>query len=141
MNCSEYQRMISKFVDFEIKATQNVNMFEHLAKCAQCREFFDVLMNLNVELDKVQNPVALDQMDSSVSVKDRTVSRSLPVRYVLAFVHHGFWIRAPVATLVAVAVLVFVLMMTQMPQEKKHVASVRQDIPISRTILPVVKIP
>jgi predicted anti-sigma-YlaC factor YlaD len=54
MNCVEYQRTISRFVDLEVKATASADLFEHLGKCADCRQWFDTLLRLNVECDKIQ---------------------------------------------------------------------------------------
>ena len=46
--------MISRLVDLELNAAASAELFEHLGKCAQCREFLDTMMKLAAELDKVQ---------------------------------------------------------------------------------------
>ena len=53
MNCNDYQRMINKFIDSDMRATESADLFRHLGGCAQCREFMDTLMKLNMQLDKV----------------------------------------------------------------------------------------
>jgi predicted anti-sigma-YlaC factor YlaD len=53
MNCGDYQHMISRLVDLDLKATASSELFVHLGKCAQCREFLDTTMKLNAELDKI----------------------------------------------------------------------------------------
>jgi predicted anti-sigma-YlaC factor YlaD len=62
MNCSENQRMISRFVDLEVKATASGDLFEHLGKCAQCREFLEGTMTLIAELDKAGMPPELSEV-------------------------------------------------------------------------------
>jgi predicted anti-sigma-YlaC factor YlaD len=53
MNCRDYQQMISKLVDLELKATASGEVFEHLGQCAQCREFLETTMKLTAELDNI----------------------------------------------------------------------------------------
>jgi len=53
MNCRDYQQMISRLVDLELNAAASAELFEHLGKCAQCREFLDTMMKLTAELDKI----------------------------------------------------------------------------------------
>lgn len=64
MNCRDYQQVISKFVDLELKATASAELFEHLGKCAQCREFLDTMMKLSAELDKIGTPLELSEIAS-----------------------------------------------------------------------------
>jgi predicted anti-sigma-YlaC factor YlaD len=54
MNCAECERMISRFVDLEVKATGNGDLFEHLGKCAECRQWLDTLLRMNVEYEKIR---------------------------------------------------------------------------------------
>ena len=51
--------MISRLVDLELKASASAELFEHLGKCAQCREFLDTTMKLTAELDKIGMPPEL----------------------------------------------------------------------------------
>jgi predicted anti-sigma-YlaC factor YlaD len=79
--------MISRLVDLELKATASAELFEHLGKCAQCREFFDNLMRLNLELDNAQAPVALereigDQLSEKLGKKrELQVIRTAQIRF------------------------------------------------------------
>ncbi|MCX6143379.1 MAG: hypothetical protein NTZ35_09175 [Ignavibacteriales bacterium] len=66
MNCVEYQQMISRLVDLELKAAASTELFEHLGKCAECREFLDTMMKLTAELDKVGMP-----LEHSESISDK----------------------------------------------------------------------
>jgi predicted anti-sigma-YlaC factor YlaD len=59
MNCRDYQQMINKFLDLELKAAASGELFEHLGKCAQCREFLDTMIRLAAELDKVRMPLGV----------------------------------------------------------------------------------
>lgn len=56
MDCAEYQRMISRFIDHEMKAAGCAELFEHLATCESCRQFYDSIISLGVELEKVPAP-------------------------------------------------------------------------------------
>jgi anti-sigma factor RsiW len=59
MNCRDYQQMISRFVDQELKATAGAELFEHLGTCAQCREFLESTLKLTAELEKIEMPPEL----------------------------------------------------------------------------------
>ena len=61
MNCVEYQQTISRLVDLELKAATSAELFEHLGKCAECREFLDTMMKLTAELDKIGMPQELSE--------------------------------------------------------------------------------
>jgi predicted anti-sigma-YlaC factor YlaD len=65
MNCRDYQQMINRFVDLEQQASASAELFEHLGKCAKCREFFDTMMKLSTELDKIAVPLDLSEAPSS----------------------------------------------------------------------------
>lgn len=53
MNCSDHQRTINKLIDHEAKATECAELFEHLGTCVECRRFYDTIITLGAELDKV----------------------------------------------------------------------------------------
>ncbi len=57
MNCGDHQRTINRFIDNEIKATDCTELFGHLGKCAECRQFYDSINRLGIELDKIGSPV------------------------------------------------------------------------------------
>ena len=72
MNCVDYQQMINRLIDHELKATASAKLFEHLGKCAECREFLDTMMKLTAKLDKVEMPPELSEEASRlVYVADR----------------------------------------------------------------------
>jgi len=56
MKCDEYQRMINKFIDHELKAAECSAMFDHLGTCMECRQFYDSINALGTELDKIPFP-------------------------------------------------------------------------------------
>jgi len=58
MNCRDYQQMISKLVDLELKATVSSELFEHLGK-------FDTLMKLTAELERIGTPLELSEATSN----------------------------------------------------------------------------
>jgi predicted anti-sigma-YlaC factor YlaD len=62
MNCRDYQQMISKLVDLELKAAASAELFEHLGKCAECRGFLDTMMKLTAELDRTGMPLELSEV-------------------------------------------------------------------------------
>ena len=55
MTCADHQRTISRFVDHELRATGCTELFEHLGQCEECRRFFDTILTLGAELDKIQS--------------------------------------------------------------------------------------
>lgn len=57
MNCDDYQRMISKLIDREIRHAESAAVFGHLAECALCRNFYHDLQALNSSLDRLADAV------------------------------------------------------------------------------------
>jgi predicted anti-sigma-YlaC factor YlaD len=53
MTCADHQRTINRFIDHEIKATECAELFRHLGACVECRRFYDTILSLGAELDKV----------------------------------------------------------------------------------------
>jgi predicted anti-sigma-YlaC factor YlaD len=53
MNCNDYQQWINRFIDHEARATESAELFEHLGTCAECRVFYDTIVTLGAELDKI----------------------------------------------------------------------------------------
>lgn len=73
MSCAEHQRMISRFVDHEIKATGCAELFEHLGACGGCRQFYDTIITLSAEMDKVHLP-----MDETSMASWRSTRQPMP---------------------------------------------------------------
>ena len=140
MNCRDYQQMISRLVDLELKAAASSDLFEHLGKCAQCREFFDSLTKLNMELEKGQSLTELAETPRDTWTQTRSVAKSIPAKYVSAFFRYRVSMPAPVATALTVALLVLVFLMQESPA-RKQIATVREAPPVQITTLPVVKLP
>jgi predicted anti-sigma-YlaC factor YlaD len=55
MTCADHQRSINRFIDREVKATGCTELFEHLGQCEECRRFFDSILTLGAELEKIQS--------------------------------------------------------------------------------------
>ena len=140
MNCVEYQRMISRLVDLEAKATESKELFEHLGKCADCRAFFDTLAKLNMELEKAQLLTELAETPKNEWSQTRPVVKSIPAKYVSAFVRYRISVPAPVVIVVTVALLAL-MFLVNMPLERKQIAAVREAPPVQITTLSVVKLP
>jgi predicted anti-sigma-YlaC factor YlaD len=60
MTCADHQKIINCLIDHEIKATDCAELFEHLGTCAECRRFYDTILTLGTELDKI--PPFMDEM-------------------------------------------------------------------------------
>jgi predicted anti-sigma-YlaC factor YlaD len=140
MNCVDYQRTISRLVDLEVKAAASADLFEHLGKCAECRGFLDTLTKLNMELDKSQLLTELTETPDNAWSQTKPVVKSIPTTYVSAFVRYRISVPAPIALAVTVALLAIVLLVN-VPLERKQIAAVRQAPPVQITTLPVVKLP
>lgn len=54
MTCIDHQRTINRLIDHEVKATDCGELFEHLGMCSDCRRFYDTVITLGAELEKVQ---------------------------------------------------------------------------------------
>lgn len=50
MTCTDYQQGISEFVDLELKAEDQPDLFRHLAECEECRGFLGNLLRLRSSL-------------------------------------------------------------------------------------------
>ncbi|MGA3243876.1 MAG: zf-HC2 domain-containing protein [Bacteroidota bacterium] len=63
MTCGDHQRSINRFIDHEIKASECAELFEHLGTCMECRRFYDSIIALGAELDKVH--LTIDEMPAT----------------------------------------------------------------------------
>ncbi len=72
MNCAEYQRMINRFTDHEAKANECAELFAHLGTCGGCRQFYDTIIMLGAEMDKVHLPIDETSMASWRSSRQPT---------------------------------------------------------------------
>ncbi len=50
MKCRQYQQHISRLVDGELNATDSDSLRSHMAGCSECREFFERVTSVGVEL-------------------------------------------------------------------------------------------
>jgi predicted anti-sigma-YlaC factor YlaD len=50
MNHEHYQQLVSEFIDREIQAGDEQDLFTHLNSCSECREFLKASCRLQVEM-------------------------------------------------------------------------------------------
>lgn len=50
MNHEHYQQLVSEFIDGEIRAEDEQELFSHLNSCSECREFLKASCRLQVEM-------------------------------------------------------------------------------------------
>jgi hypothetical protein len=50
MNHEYHQQLVSEFVDREIRAEDEQELFHHLSSCAECREFLKAACRLQIEM-------------------------------------------------------------------------------------------
>ncbi len=104
MDCTGYERSISRLRDGELPSDESTGVFLHLSTCGTCREFYYALQTL----DGAMNRIARDVPSGSEA---RQAAIPVPLRV------HKWWdrqvaLRVPVLALLlcAVAVSLFVLL-------------------------------
>ena len=104
MDCTGYQRMVSRLQDGELPSDESAGVFLHLSTCGVCREFYLALQTL----DGAMNRIALEIPSGSEA---RQVVIPVPLR------PRNWWnqrvaLRLPVLALLlcAIAVSLFVLL-------------------------------
>ena len=50
MNHEHYQQLVSEFIDREINAGDEQELFTHLNSCGECREFLKATLNLQGQI-------------------------------------------------------------------------------------------
>jgi predicted anti-sigma-YlaC factor YlaD len=79
MTCADHQRTINRFIDQEIKATESAELFEHLGKCPECRRFYDSIITLAAQLERVQ--LSIDEISEAPWQPGVAASR-MPVHHI-----------------------------------------------------------
>lgn len=126
MNCRDYQRMINKLIDFEVKATESAEIFEHLGGCLECREFLDTLMKLNAELDKVRSPIDVDEKPLELPLAQPT----LPEKMRAVKIAQTKFSRIQTAVMLALLVIIAGLFWTTtIPRHNEDRISIGQEEP------------
>ena len=104
MDCTGYQRLLSRLRDGELPSDESAGVFLHLSTCGTCREFYHALQTL----DGAMNRIAQEIPPGSEA---RQVIIPVPLR------PHTWWnqrvaLRLPVLALLlsAIAVSLFVLL-------------------------------
>ena len=62
MNCTTYQEEINHFIDGEMGTGQQVELFQHLAGCADCQSFIDAMVRMKeaTRNEQITYPADLD---------------------------------------------------------------------------------
>jgi hypothetical protein len=101
MNCTEYREWASLFLDGELETHQQVDLFKHLAQCAECQSFIDVLLHAREaqRAERIPFPSDLD---------DRIISGLTPPWVIAPARTANFWKRTialPVPFAAAIAII------------------------------------
>ncbi|MGA9364482.1 MAG: zf-HC2 domain-containing protein [Bacteroidota bacterium] len=88
MNCNRYKEQVSLFMDNELGAGEQTQLFDHLANCLDCHLFLDSIMKFKSM--KHEEEIAFpDEIDQNLfeEIKHR--------EYVYRLGKHGLEVRAP----------------------------------------------
>ena len=104
MDCTEYQRSISRLRDGELQAEEAAAIFGHLSSCAECRRFYFELQALDGALHRIADRMPTVSEDRRFSLPASVHARSWWDRRVA--------LRVPVFALLlcAIAVSLFALL-------------------------------
>lgn len=104
MDCTGYERSISRLRDGELPSDESAGVFLHLSTCGACREFYTTLQTLDGALNRIAQ-----EIPSGSEVRPAAIP--VPLR------PHKWWnqrvsLRLPVLAIVlcAIAVSMFVLL-------------------------------
>ena len=104
MDCTGYQRLLSRLRDGELPSDESAGVFLHLSTCGVCREFYHALQTLDGAMNRIAQNIP-------------SGSESRPVAIPVPLQAHKWWnqrvaLRLPVLALVlcAIAVSLFVLL-------------------------------
>jgi anti-sigma factor RsiW len=106
MDCTEYERLISRLRDGELPSGESAGVFRHLSTCEACREFYDVLQELEGALNRIPHQLPSGSEARAVAPP---VSPSLLAQW---WWNRRVSLRLPVLALFlcAIAVSLFVLL-------------------------------
>ncbi|MCX6132779.1 MAG: hypothetical protein NTU47_03100 [Ignavibacteriales bacterium] len=114
MTCADHQRTINRLIDHEVKATDCGELFEHLGTCSECRVFYDSLLILEAELEKIQSAVdEKSPMPFEVIAPPRWYSSAMLDRKASGMHHYGKHDRFRAFTVVLITVIVSGLIWTR----------------------------
>jgi predicted anti-sigma-YlaC factor YlaD len=105
MNCTEYQRVINRLVDLEVKARDSAGLFLHLATCSECRDFYETITRLNAGIEMTRCMGELEPLVRDHKRPDRLPLKSQNNR-LAAIMQHRMSLPVPVASIIAL-LLVF----------------------------------
>jgi anti-sigma factor RsiW len=86
MNCEQYQEHISQFIDGELLAAAETELFVHLGVCEQCRSFLKSVLSLRSTLSFEQSiavPASLDRRvrAEQSDITKKTINQEFVRRY------------------------------------------------------------
>lgn len=103
MNHEHYQQLISEFIDREIRAEEEQELFSHLNSCAECREFIKASFRLQVDMAGTKAREFFPPVKSSQSyVADREPAHQ---RY------RSSKSRSPISTFILLAMVTLIVAM------------------------------
>jgi hypothetical protein len=103
MNHEHYQQRISEFIDREIRAEDEEELFSHLNSCGGCREFLKASCRLRVD-------IALTKAKESYPPA-RTPGSNIADRVPAHQIHQSSRSRSPISTFVLLAVVTLIVAM------------------------------
>ncbi|MFA5834886.1 MAG: zf-HC2 domain-containing protein [Bacteroidota bacterium] len=98
MNCQEHQEQISQFLDNELPQDALQPMFQHLAACGACREFFFTAKSIHDTARQLEYTPVPELLDQKLGVLDMTSRPLLERRFIISI---------PTAMLSMIAVFLF----------------------------------
>jgi predicted anti-sigma-YlaC factor YlaD len=78
MNCLQTQEFLSQWMDGELSAIVEAELFAHLSGCEPCRTFFKNLMTLHQELSSARLQQVPDSLDQRVLALQVSTKKSIP---------------------------------------------------------------
>ena len=96
MQCTEFQELISRFVDAELEESNHPTMFDHLEGCRDCQRFLAFTLRLREKMRHNMQP----DITPAASVQQGTIRDSKP------FATIPFWqkkIHLPVPAAIAIS--------------------------------------
>ncbi len=69
MNCKEAKLKINALIDNEIEEKEIDPLFQHLAECSECRNYYKELLKINREMKKTYIPYPSDEWYNSFRKK------------------------------------------------------------------------
>jgi predicted anti-sigma-YlaC factor YlaD len=103
MNHEHYQQLVSEFIDREIRAEDEQELFAHLNSCSECREFLKASCRLQVEMALTKAKQTFQAM--------KTLPPYIADREAAHRAYRSSRSRSPISTFVLLAVVTLIVAM------------------------------